>query len=245
MKTKFSKTNITDHLHYGHLAIIVGCAVFLVGTMIIKNGFSLSSLVARAGNEGTETISYEEIKKQVAAESNVAMVDPDKLADNIALLDPGAQAGKVLGESIGFKVAEPKEIATDPRFQNIKVLTTSGMQKFDIERYASDVTLIEAENNGSLILAYLNTEDPVALDQAVLSASAIVSLLEQVYAPAHLESFHKMKIIYYKSLEQIARNFGQQQPTETLQQATSDMFSAINAMSSVRTTIYSRYQVQI
>lgn len=245
MKTKLENKNVTTHLHYGHLAIIFGCVVFLVGTMILKNGFNLSSLVASADNQGTKEISYEEIKNQVAAESNVQINDSQSLADKVAILDPGAQAGKVLGESIGFKVAEPKEIINDPRFQNIKVLTISGMQKIDIERYASDVTLIESENNGLLILAYLNSEDPVALEQAVVGASAIASLLEQVYVPAHLEAYHKMKIIYYKSLEQIARNFAQQQPLETLQQATSDMFSAINAMSSVRTTIYSRYQVQI
>lgn len=245
MKTKIQNRNITAHLHYGHLAIIAGCAIFLIGTLVLKNGFNLSSLVARADGEGSESISYEQIKQQVAAESKVAMSDPDSIANDIAMLDPMAQAGKVLGESIGFKVADPKEISNDPRFQSIQVLTTSGMQKSDIQRYASDVVQIESENNSSLILAYLNTEDPVALNQAVLSASAIATLLEQVYAPANLATYHKMKIIYYKSLEQIARNFGQQQATETMQQATSDMFSAINAMSPVRTTIYSRYQIQL
>ncbi len=245
MKTKLQTKNFTEHLHYGHLAIIVGCAVFLVGTMILKNGFDLSSLVARADSEGTETISYEEIKRQVAAESKVVIEDPDKLSDDIAMLDPGSQAGKVLGESIGFKVVEPNELATDPRFQSIKVLTTSGIQKSDIEMYALESLRIESENNGLLILAYLNSDDLAALDQAILKSQDIVTLLEQIYVPSHLESFHKMKIIYYKSLEQIARNFAGQQTNVSLQQATSDMFSAINAMSPIRTTIYSRYQVQI
>ncbi len=245
MKTKLSKNNITQHLHYGHLAIIAGCVVFLVGSMVMKNGFSLSSLTARAGDDGSKKLSYEEIKKQVAAESNVVMTDPDKLAEQVAMLDSGSRAGKVLGESIGLKVSEPKEISQDPRYQNIKVLTISGMQKSDILRYSNDLIQIETQNNGALLLAFLNSDDPVALEQAMLSSSAIALLLEEVYVPAQLAAFHKVKIIYYKSLEQIARNFAQQQPTETLQQATSDMFSAINAMSPVRTTIYSRYQVQI
>ncbi len=212
----------------------------------MKNGWSLSAVTARADAAKGEVASYEDVKQKIMAEnSGDDAASEEASTDKLSLLDPADKAGKVLGDSIGFTIAEPGEIATDPRFQNIQVLTTSGMQKSDVERYAFDVLQIESENNGLLLLAYLNTEDPVALEQARLSASAIATLLQEIYVPSQLAAYHKMKVIYYTSLEQIARNFAKVESTETLQQATSDMFSAINAMSPVRTTIYSRYQVQI
>ncbi len=231
-------------LHLGHLGLILFCALLLTGITFMKGGFKLSF------NKNTDTqitkYTLEQARQEVAGE-NGSVVNGDDTLSQLALIDPDLGQGSVLGastEDLGmFPPAE--EIFTSETLSVIKVKLLPDTNIESVKRYAQDIISVESQGGVLELISSINSSDPRILQSAPEKAAQIVAMLAQVKVPGELEEYHKLKMIYYIALGDVAANLDGTSENGAFDAAATGLFSLIDKLERIKLDVANKYGVEI
>lgn len=236
-----------EHFHFGHLGAIALCAALLLGMTFMKNGFHLNFNSAQNQSQ-RKIVTYEEAVTKVAANYPQASEaeSAGQMEEQLALIDPSRETGSVLGASTGDELFPPaEEIFTQEALGKIKIKINPVSNKETLLKYAQQIASIEAYYNFAGMLSALNSEDKTQLATVPEAAKKLNSLMIQIEAPSEAEEYHKLKMIYYVILADIANNFAGKAASADLQSSSAGMFSIMDKLDRIKAEIQNKYQVEL
>lgn len=241
-----------DHFHFGHLGIILACAVLLVGVSFFKNGFNFKSAQKARADGNQQILTYDQAKAQVDATTGLEEKAAEQQLDQdvqskVALLDPGQGNGQVLGTSTDLSGMFPKaqDVFTPDVLSVIKIKQTNDDTKEAMQKYAEQVLNIESRLNSFQLLADLNSSDTKILSQINNKAKLVIQNLGQLSAPPGAGEFHRMKILYYTTLGNIGANLAGEKGVTDMDNGITLLFSVTERLEDLKQQIFANYQVQL
>lgn len=246
MQTNNSDSHIGG-FSYWHLGLVAGLAALLVLMIVMKSGFSFFGKKKTGDVAGVTSLTYEQVKKDVAENSVIIKDDESLTAEAIAMLDPSNPAGEVLGATTEELKNFPsiEEILTSEDLAKMQVRISKEKGKAGIEKYASDVTYVETKNNVLDLFASLNSDDPQVLYNSKKRTEDMVVSLGGINVPEELVDYHKYKAMYYMVLGKMATSLSGNQGKETLLSTTQILFALIEKIETIKVDVQNKYGVSL
>jgi hypothetical protein len=114
-----------------------------------------------------------------------------------------------------------------------------------IKKYTDELLLAESKLGSLEMLSDLNSTDQAVLISVDERAKKLVAALAQISVPSALEEFHKFKMIYYTTLGSVALNLAGEATAADADSSVTIMFSVLQKLESIKSEIFSKYQVAI
>lgn len=236
-------------LHFGHLGVIALAGLVLVGLTFMKAGFRLPLL---SQTSSQKQLTYDAVKSQVLAEnslqnSNQSQDQNGASEQQLAIIDPSRQEAQVLGASIGLNGEFPaaEEMFTPQVLSVIKIKLLPDTNAEALKKYSSQVALVESYNQVADMIGKLNGDDKETLLQAAKDSKIVVANLALIQVPKDLAEYHKLKMMYYTTLGQMAEIFAGTRDNAELTNTSAIFFGLTQRMENIKSDIQNKYSVGI
>jgi hypothetical protein len=244
-----------QHFHAGHIgAVALGAAVLIFMTWM-KSGFDLH---LKNHDATGPLLTYEQARAEVLAENGITNAATYASAnasstEQLAMLDPSLGMGSVLGASTGTPISTDTlaseipaaEQLLTPQILNgipVKVLATTSQES--VIQYQSDVDAVEAADNVATVMANLTSQDAKALNDTAHSIEVLLQDLLQVDVPQDLVKYHRVKLLYYNELRQLAQAYAGDQGARDSQDLGLEILSLTDYLNNLKQDIFNKYGVQ-
>lgn len=247
-KTKFMTQQSKDHgFTKGHIATVAVCALVLVGIGFMKNGFNFS--LTKASSAEVKPYTYEMALAEVQAGSVDGQgTTEEENRNQLAMLDSNFSEGSVLGASTGTLesvIPDAEETLTAEVLAPIKINVLSYTSEESLKQYAEDVRAIEIQDEADMILASLNSDDKMLLQDTAKKVIPLVEDLLLVPVPKALEEYHKIKMIYYLQLSNLAEGYAGVANAPDPKETGMQVFSVMERLSKIQSEILATYGVRL
>jgi len=230
-----------------HIAMVAVCALSLAGIGFMKNGFNFS-LTNSSRNE-MKPFTYE----MALAEVQGTIPDgqgttEDENRNQLAMLDSNFSEGSVLGSSTGTLdsiIPDAKDMLTPEILAPIKINLLSYTSDVSLNQYVEAVRFIELQDEADIILANLNTDDKTVLKETSKKVIPLVQDLLLVPVPKALEEYHKIKMIYYLQLSNLAEGYAGVPNAPDPKETGMQIFSVMERLSQIQSEILATYGVRL
>lgn len=243
MSAKENKTK--QHFHFGHLSLIAGSVAVILLISWFKGGFSFEKKQVSI----SKNYSYEQAQldaaKQTLSSSGLSQKEQET---QLALLDPNFLEGSVLGSSTGTLNTIFSDEAT-PIPQEIlnimPVLTTTDNTKEGVLNYLQNFTETEYINDVASILVSLGSSSAEDYKEVPNKVDVLVKALLALEVPSDLANYHRLKLLYYAELRDLANvNLGLNKDLD-LDIISQQIFSVSEALNLEKQKISSKYQISL
>lgn len=206
-----------EHFNFAHLGIVVFCSVLLLGMSWLKNPELFAWLGSAAQAPGLYT--YEQAQKEVFAQmsdydrqtlAQTVNGENSQMSGELAMIDPNFSGGSVLGASTGTNdtiIPEAKQVLTEEVLNLIPVNFSVSSSPENAKKYKDDLDFAENQNGASAVLEDVNSQDKKVLTDASKKLELLLQDLMQISVPADLVEYHKVKLLYYSELKQLAEGY--------------------------------------
>jgi len=224
--------------------IAVVCIVVVSGALGALRFFS-SPLFSKASQQN---VTYEDVLSEVER-SGVSSGDSrlDDIRAQLALIDPNLNEGDVLGavsnEIINYPKAE--ELFSEALLEDIEIKKTDVNDEQSIELYGTKILFIESQVDAMAIYGGLNSTDPTALADASAQANHMVVELAVVEVPKPLWEYHRLKMMYYKTLANFGDIFSGIKDEAEIENQGPILFSLTDRMERIKRDIANKYSVNL
>ncbi len=205
IKTRLNDLGFTVN-HYGLIGFFVVMVIGLAFTtepLMLQNLTGLKFLKAQTAENQVASskpdlsrvpgVSYDGIDRITAEKNNLS-----------SLIDPSYGQGSVLGLSTDAQNSVD-QVIDEQSLQNIPVKKVANTE-FNIESYADQVQLLEAYYGDVLILSALSSQDPASANKAIPLVKGLISELKGVQVPEQLVRYHRLKLMHYAVVLNMAQN---------------------------------------
>lgn len=231
----------------GHIATIAVCALALAGIGFMKNGFNFS--LSKASSGEIKPYTYEMALAEVESQgSSSGEHSADENRNQLAMLDSNFSEGSVLGASTGTLdsvIPDAQDTLTPEVLAPIKINLLPNTTTESLKQYVEDVRAVELQDEADVILSNLNSDDKKLLEETAKKVIPLVQDLLLVPVPKALEEYHKIKMIYYLQLSNLAEGYAgvvnAPDPKETGMQ----VFSVTERLSKIQSEISDKYGVRL
>ncbi len=177
---------------------------------------------------------------------NESQNDSNSLDTQLAMLDPKFDEGSVLGTSSGtgesiFTKAE--DLLSPALLSAIPVNTTADSDQLTLEEYAFLLLKVETQYDSFGLMASLNSDDKTLLAGTAKTANEIVGNLKAMVVPKEFEEFHKIKLMYYGSIQKLGEIFTEQDTRTDLGSTTEIFFSVSEKLERMRNEIQTKHNI--
>jgi hypothetical protein len=236
-----------DALHFGHVAIILGCAFFLISVSLMKSGFQLPS----SHKVAIKKITYAEAKaKALAAAGMTDEINTTESTDaQMAMLDPEFGQGSVAGastgtlESLGIPTAEQSWSQEELNLIPVKIISDNSQIAY--ETYRDTMQVLETNFDLAFITFALNSDDQVMLKDAGKKADELVKASVIVDVPSNFALYHKFRNIQYMEMGLLAKSMAGESVGIEAKDLSSEMFSVMEKLGRMKTEILQKYNFEI
>ena len=242
MKTKLQSMGFTaSHAHL----LLVAFALFSV-LMVVKSDLSIKAIFVKA-DENVKMVTYDEVRAQIIAErgGEVTQESDAEAEAQLALLDRSLDEGKVLGESIGIgAIPNADNIFAREQLDTIAV-TTELTSQVSVKKYSEAILGVESKHDAITLMSNLNSSDPLVLSSTKEQATVIIQSLKGLTVPDELADFHRYKMMYYQTLSNMADAFATNTLDANFQNTSKILFSIMEKMEQVKSSIANKYNVSL
>lgn len=242
----WDKKKIEEALHgfnLTHLGLIAVCAFGILGMTLLKNGLHIKPDAAQVNNSTRASLTYEEAKAQVMASHAQDAIRPEVENNPLLTLDPGRDSGDVLGANTENGISQLDASVTPEMLSQVQINSINVGGKVAMERYFADMESAEQYGESFVALAALSSTDPNELKEGGVKAMKVVSYLKGVKVPTEAVEFHRMKILYYTTLSQLAGSLASGSKDETTQIESSMFFTLVGKIENLETSLRSKYSI--
>lgn len=244
------KNKIEEWGFTGAHALLMSCALIVFVILISPHlNLSFKTLTTKADNHNKEILTYEQVRAEVYAESKLPEEDAELAAlvdKQFALLDRNADAGEVLGESIGFgDVPDATEFLTPDLVDQSQIKVLADSSQSALVDYRNNLQIILGEYEVFGMLAALNSSDTTTLSELAKKFNTLASHIISLEVPAPLVDYHKYNVAYYNSLANVAMLFAGQTPDVDMQFNTKAMLSLSQKIDQLKTELEKSYGLQL
>ncbi len=190
-----------EHFNFGHLALVIGVAVSLLGISWMKNPQLFSIKSVPAANQITVayypyTPSPEDTAPQVAGAST--MPSGPSILNEDGSMSPALDLGRVLGVSTENITANIESLQINTIADSPEAITA----------YATRAQETEANLvNSSTFEQALISNNPRQINEQVAKFEAFISGLKTMPVPVSFAKLQKLKILQYNAAISILKNF--------------------------------------
>lgn len=234
---------IANEVEMKHVAIIAGCAVLLISVLAVRGEINLNPFKARASSK---SLTYEEALAQVKSEMSDGKIDFEKMNAQLSMVDPNkADKVKVLGMTSNLGIADPIETIFPPQMLNqIKLITINDNSTEAIKKYSQQVALVEVKYNFLKTIIILNSNNAEQLADVPQQLHGMIGEMKGLEIPSELAEQHKLKILYYEVLAQMAQtNAGQGQ--FKIDELANILLSIMDRLGAIKAEVYSKHKIVI
>lgn len=247
-----NQTTNKSHFDYSQLALVFACAALLVGITFFKSGFKFTLTPTKSATaDSNKVLTYDEVKKQVEAKNQNSLDEAlasigEEGKEQLALLDPSS-GGQVLGADTNTENLFPKAetLFSKEVLEQIKINSTSESGRSSIQKYADEVLSVESKFGSLNILSDLNSSDPEVLKNVNERAKVMVGNLVKIPVPLELSEVHRLRMIYYVTLGNIAINLAGEKAEADADSSVTLIFSLIERIENLKAKILQQYQIEI
>lgn len=238
---KFLSRAATE-VHLSHLSVIGVFAFVLLSVLAMRGEINLNPF--RASANKTEVLTYEEAKAQVAMEMGESNINFDAMSNQLAMVDPTAgDRGAVLGMTTSLNISDPIEKVFPPELMNQLVLiTTQDNSPESYRLYSEQIVLIESENGMVTTLLAINQDDPEQLLQARENTRKMVGMMKSVEVPTDLVEYHRLKMVYYVTLGEIAQSLSGDNQVD-INQSAQNLMSIMDRLGAIKNEFYIKHKL--
>ena len=244
----WDKKKIEEALHgfnLTHLALIAVCAFGIFGLTMLKNGFQLNPNVSKAKVQNQSTaLTYEEAKAQVLEKHSNQANSSGYEENPLATLDPGSDEGYVLGANTEDGIPQIEASLSKDKLSRVQVISIDVSGKIAMERYFDDVEFAEQSGESFAALSSLSSTDASELRNGSEKAMKVVSYLKGVRVPTEAVEFHRLKIIYYAMLSQLAQSLIDQNVNGNAEAQSSVFFTLVGKIESLEVALKDKYKIE-
>jgi hypothetical protein len=234
-----------------HISLIAVSIVLLVAASFMRGGLKLGSFGFSSAKSAPKPLTYEEIKAMAhdkVAQNNAAAADSSasdaQTQAQLAEVDPTYGTGSVLGASIGpASDADVDQVMNSGLISSLPISTYQTTDALQFNAYASAVHAVENKYGGEALIGALTTRDQASLQSATSSYKNIITGLMAVKVPTQFLEYHRMKLVYYSSLAQIASSMSGDGNNDTAASAASLFFSMNDKILALQSRLESQYEV--
>lgn len=250
MEQADSVNKTPSQIHLGHISVIAMCAFALIFFTYLKSGFKLNLFTA-SKNETVKVLTYNEALKLAQAEIEGSVsdseVDSVQNTNQIAMLDPLSKEGQVLGASTDDESIFPnaEEFLTPEILNEIKLTILPVSDSETVAQYKRDLHTIESNNSAEEILAALSNDDKAALKNVEPKVKQLVVELYAMPVPKAVEEYHKVKMIYYLNLSQLALGYSGDTTVASPKDTSIAIFSLVDKIQKLAQEIENNFGVQL
>lgn len=250
METNFSVednsyTSKFQSLHFGHLAVVLGCTVFLLSISYMKNGLSFNL----AKKQPIKKYTYAEAKAKAIAKAGLPSNFESNNKTELAILDSNFGSGQVAGASInalgdlGIPSADESWSKAELDKIPIKIISDNSMAAFI--KYRDSMEAVEINYDLAYIMLALNSDDKTVLKEAGKKADELVKAALTVEVPSNIAELHQFKNIQFMEMGLLAKSlFGESIGAES-QELSSELFSVMEKINRLKTEIFEKYNFEI
>ncbi len=235
-----------EPLHFGHFALIAiavvgvfGLTVFKKGTAffypkseIKKNLYTYEQATLDAQKELGINVSVNQIASSSQDEKELALIDPNF-----------SSGGSVLGESTEAEEAIANNVFEIPEeiLNGIPILYTAPNTKEAAQKYFSDFSEAEYQNDLPVVLEGLSSDDPEKIGQVPEKIDKLMKAFLDLDVPPDLYKFHRLKLLYYSELRQMAMAVLSAEGAQTPESVSEQTISVVQALSEEQKKIDSQF----
>lgn len=238
---------VKNNFHAGHLGIIALVAAVLILFSIIQNGFHFSRAGAESGAGKDSSLTYEQTGARLFAEdaSQAQVPGTSDLGEQLTLIDPSLNQGAVLGATTDLSqaVGQVDQALTAEKLNQVPVKLLDSESPADLQKYAAQLELIKAYYNADSLLGNLNTTDSGVLEDTANTARKIISELLRLNVPKPLADFHKLTLVYYSALANIAKSFESDNFSDESGSAALIFFNLSDRLEKTKNQLYNQYGI--
>jgi len=198
-------TQTQQHIHFGHLGLILSVAVLLLGISWMKNPQLFNVFKTQGDNSQISAnlpkyYAYQsppELNQSFVAGANTANQGP-MIINEDGTLSPAIETGDILG------------INTENVNLDINSITINTIPDADenIKAYIAGALLIEGDYlDGAQFEGALSSGNQAQIDTQARVVDSIVAKLLSLSVPVSLGELHKLKIVQYRAASEILKNF--------------------------------------
>lgn len=234
---------IATEVEMKHIAIIAGCAVLLLLVLGVRGEINFNPFKAKAASK---SLTYEEALRQAESEIANGKIDFEKMNAQLGMVDPNkVDKGQVLGMTTNLGIADPIDKIFSPQMLNqIKLITINDNSTEAIKKYSQQVALTEVKYNFLKIIIILNSNNAEQLATVPEQLHSMIGEMKGIEVPAELIEQHKLKILYYEVLAQMAQtNAGIGQ--HKIDDLANILLSIMDRLGAIKAEIYSKHNIVI
>lgn len=241
VKTKLSGLGFSIN-HYGLIAISL---IIFLGLMFTTESLTLQNLTAfkflKANNESVTEQTLPEVSVEEVATEAIDKLTAQK-NELSSLLDPSFGQGSVLGENTEGKKALDATLS-EQSLQAIPVMAVVDTENNIID-YVDQLQLLELYYGDLLILSSITTQDPAAAGKAIPLVKGLISELKSMKVPQSLVRYHRLKLMHYAVVMNMAQNIASNLSPEDKSAAGILFFEITNEMESEKAALIQKYEFE-
>jgi hypothetical protein len=241
----FDTNRIRKSIMNNRRALIAAGAIIMVSGVLGVLRFSAAPLFSKADNR---SVTYEDVRASIE-QAGVSSGDPriDDIRAQLALIDPTLNEEKVLGAVSDQILNYPKaeEIFPQSLLETIAIHKIDANDKASLELYATKILFTESNVDALAIYGGLNSTDPTALADATQQATQMVTELSSIEVPKPLWEYHRLKMMYYKTLANFGDIFSGITAEAEVENQGPILFSLTDRLERIRTEIANTYGVNL
>lgn len=237
--------NKFQSLHFGHVAVVLGCAVFLLSVSYMKGGLSFNV----GKKEPVKKYTYAEAKAKAIAQAGLPSNYGSENKNQLAILDSDFGAGQVAGASInalgdlGIPSADDSWTKEELSKVPIKGIPDNSISAF--EKYRDSMEAVEINYDLAYIMLALNSDDKTVLKEAGKKADELVKAAVTVEVPSNLAELHRFKNIQYMEMSLMVKSLAGENMGIEPQELSSELFSIMEKIGRLKTEIFEKYNFEI
>lgn len=207
-QVKVKAGSSSNKISWKQVAILVGVGGFLLLILFIRTGGNIFKGGKVLGTQSEySSLTYEQLEKEYSAKEQ-EQIDTtlDQFAKDVALIDPDAGNGKVLGitdDPNGEIIPKADQVFSKETLEKIKVKVVPDNQD-NFRTYSENKFLVETHYNVIEFINALSASDSFSLEQTRDQSIKVVQELKGMSVPSKLVGYHRYVIVYYLLVNQMA-----------------------------------------
>lgn len=238
-----------------HIKLIAVSVVLLTTALFMRGGFTLGSFGFSSSEAAPKPMTLLEAQAkahEIVAAQNAANGTSDSAAadaqtqSDLAQLDPSFGTGSVLGASTGVGAdtsVNADDVLNSDVVTSLPITTITTNDPLDFNTYAIQVHAIESKYGANIIIGALSGRDEASLQSAANNYKGIVSEFRVMKVPTQFLEYHRMKLVYYSALAQMATSMSASGPDDTASSAASLFFSLNDRIKTLKNQLMTQYEV--
>lgn len=239
-----------------HIKLIAVSIILLVAASFMRGGLKLSSFGAASAESAPKPITLEEaqakahaiVAAQATADGDDSAAAAQQTKEQLAELDPNLAdelaGGSVLGASTGVDpTVDADQVLNSDTVTSLPITSYVTSDSLDFNTYATQIHRVESKYGANVIIGALSGRDEASLQGAANNYKGIVAELRTMRVPSQFLEYHRMKLVYYAALAQMASSMTADGPDDSAASAASLFFSLNDKIKSMRTQLNSQYEV--